>query len=64
LLLLHGGCFYGLLYEELEHRPLTEKAKHYAEPAARGALTAVTPTPLPIFVIFLVIVMHGPFEKR
>ena len=31
MLLLHGGCFYGLLYEELEHRPLAEKAKHYVE---------------------------------
>lgn len=32
---LHGDCFYGLFYEEPEHRPLTEKAKHYAEPVAR-----------------------------
>ena len=23
---LHGGCFYGLTYEEAEHRPLIEKA--------------------------------------
>ena len=25
----HGGCFYGLTYEETEHRPLIEKAKDY-----------------------------------
>jgi len=28
---LHGGCFYGLTYEEEEHRPLMEKAKEYVE---------------------------------
>jgi hypothetical protein len=28
---LHGDCFYGLFYEEPEHRPLTERAKHYVE---------------------------------
>lgn len=26
---LHGRCFYGLTYEETEHRPLIEKAKDY-----------------------------------
>jgi uncharacterized protein (UPF0332 family) len=26
---LHGGCFYGLMYEEKEHRPLMEKAREY-----------------------------------
>jgi len=25
---LHGGCFYGLTYEETEHRPLIEKANY------------------------------------
>jgi hypothetical protein len=28
---LHGGCFYGLNYEEPEHRPLIERATHYVE---------------------------------
>ena len=28
---LHGGCFYGLTYEETEHRPLIEKAKDYID---------------------------------
>jgi HEPN domain-containing protein len=28
---LHGGCFYGLVYEEEEHRPLMEKAKEYVD---------------------------------
>jgi HEPN domain-containing protein len=28
---LHGGCFYGLTYEEEEHRPLMEKARDYVE---------------------------------
>jgi uncharacterized protein (UPF0332 family) len=28
---LHGGCFYGLVYEEEEHRPLMEKAKEYID---------------------------------
>jgi HEPN domain-containing protein len=26
---LHGGCFYGLVYEEEEHRPLIERAREY-----------------------------------
>jgi len=26
---LRGECFYGLIYEEIEHRPLIEKAKEY-----------------------------------
>ena len=28
---LHGGCFYGLMYEEEEHRPLMEKAREYVD---------------------------------
>ena len=28
---LHGGCFYGLTYEEEEHRPLMGKAWEYVE---------------------------------
>jgi HEPN domain-containing protein len=28
---LHGGCFYGLTYEETEHRPLIERAKDYID---------------------------------
>jgi hypothetical protein len=26
---LHGGCFYGLTYEEEEHRPLMDKIREY-----------------------------------
>ncbi|RLF09305.1 MAG: hypothetical protein DRJ69_04900 [Thermoprotei archaeon] len=26
---LHGGCFYGVFYEEREHRPLMERARDY-----------------------------------
>jgi len=26
---LHGACFYGMIYEEIEHKPLIEKAKEY-----------------------------------
>jgi len=26
---LHGACFYGLIYEEAEHRPLMLKAEEY-----------------------------------
>jgi HEPN domain-containing protein len=28
---LHGACFYGLLYEENEHKPLMERAKWYID---------------------------------
>jgi len=28
---LHGGCFYGLTYEEEEHRPLMEKTREYID---------------------------------
>jgi HEPN domain-containing protein len=28
---LHGGCFYGLTYEEEEHRPLMERAREYID---------------------------------
>jgi len=28
---VHGGCFYGLTYEEDEHGPLMERAKEYVE---------------------------------
>jgi uncharacterized protein (UPF0332 family) len=28
---LHGGCFYGLMYEEEEHKPLMEKAREYID---------------------------------
>jgi uncharacterized protein (UPF0332 family) len=28
---LHGGCFYGLMYEEEEHRPLMERAREYVD---------------------------------
>jgi HEPN domain-containing protein len=28
---LHGDCFYGLTYEEEEHRPLMEKAGEYID---------------------------------
>ena len=26
---LHGECFYGLIYEEMEHKPVIEKAREY-----------------------------------
>ena len=28
---LHGDCFYGLFYEESEHKPLMDRAKQYIE---------------------------------
>jgi len=28
---LHGGCFYGLTYEEEERKPLMEKAREYID---------------------------------
>ena len=28
---LHGDCFYGLTYEEEEHKPLMERAKEYID---------------------------------
>jgi HEPN domain-containing protein len=28
---LHGECFYGLTYEEAEHRPLIERAREYID---------------------------------
>ncbi|MFP3157860.1 MAG: PaREP1 family protein [Caldivirga sp.] len=28
---LHGGCFYGLTYEEVEHRPLMDRAREYVD---------------------------------
>ena len=28
---LHGDCFYGLTYEEEEHRPLMDRAREYVE---------------------------------
>jgi len=28
---LHGGCFYGLMYEEEEHKPLMGRAGEYVE---------------------------------
>jgi len=28
---LHGACFYGLLYEESEHKPLMERARWYID---------------------------------
>jgi uncharacterized protein (UPF0332 family) len=28
---LHGDCFYGLIYEEEEHRPLMERAREYID---------------------------------
>jgi len=28
---LHGDCFYGLIYEEEEHRPLMERAREYVD---------------------------------
>lgn len=28
---LHGDCFYGLTYEEEEHKPLMERAREYVE---------------------------------
>jgi len=28
---LHGGCFHGLTYEEVEHRPLTDRAREYVD---------------------------------
>jgi uncharacterized protein (UPF0332 family) len=28
---LHGDCFYGLTYEEEEHKPLIERAKEYID---------------------------------
>ena len=33
---LHGACFYGLLYEEAEHKPLVEKAKWYLDSVERA----------------------------
>jgi len=33
---LHGACFYGLIYEEAEHRPLLEKAEWYLDSVARA----------------------------
>ena len=32
---LHGECFYGLIYEEIEHRPLIEKVKEYISTVRR-----------------------------
>jgi len=32
---LHGECFYGLIYEEPEHKPLMEKAKNYLDHVRR-----------------------------
>ena len=26
---LHGGCFYGSFYEEIEHKPLIDEAREY-----------------------------------
>jgi hypothetical protein len=26
---LHGACFYGMIYEEMEHKPLIDRAKDY-----------------------------------
>jgi uncharacterized protein (UPF0332 family) len=28
---LHGDCFYGLIYEEEEHRPLMERVREYVD---------------------------------
>jgi hypothetical protein len=28
---LHVGCFYGLTYEEVEHRPLMDRAREYVD---------------------------------
>jgi HEPN domain-containing protein len=28
---LHGGCFYGLTYEEAEHKPLMDRAGEYVD---------------------------------
>jgi len=28
---LHGGCFHGLTYEGVEHRPLMDKAREYVD---------------------------------
>jgi HEPN domain-containing protein len=39
---LHGGCFYGLTYEE-EHRPLMEKARDYIELVERIVRGMVKP---------------------
>lgn len=32
---LHGECFYGMIYEEVEHKPLMEKAKGYLSDVKR-----------------------------
>jgi len=32
---LHGACFYGMIYEETEHRPLIERAKEYIDEIKR-----------------------------
>jgi len=37
---LHGDCFYGLTYEEEEHKPLMEKAKEYID-LANGILKKI-----------------------
>jgi HEPN domain-containing protein len=42
---LHGGCFYGLTYEEEEHRPLMEKARDYVELVERIVRGTVKPHP-------------------
>jgi HEPN domain-containing protein len=41
---LHGGCFYGLTYEE-EHRPLMEKARDYVELIERIVRGTIKPHP-------------------
>ncbi len=33
---LHGACFYGLIYDESEHRPLIERAGEYIEDVRRA----------------------------
>jgi HEPN domain-containing protein len=42
---LHGSCFYGLTYEEEEHRPLMEKARDYIELVERIVKGTVKPHP-------------------
>jgi HEPN domain-containing protein len=40
---LNGGCFYGLTYEEEEHRPLMEKTRDYVELVERIVRGMVKP---------------------
>jgi hypothetical protein len=40
---LHGDCFYGLYYEESEHKPLIERAPQYVNLVAELVKRGSTP---------------------